>query len=115
MEFRQFLSLLDGVRGTDSQYTARCPAHDDKRASLCVSQGSDGRILLKCQAGCDWREVIDALGVKKAEKLVDDFLSLNSLGQQKAAERVEELTEIPKYRRDPSLPEHKPKNHTKDK
>lgn len=50
-----------------------------------------------------------------AEKLVDDFLSLNSLGQQKAAERVEELTEIPKYRRDPSLPEHKPKNHTKDK
>lgn len=67
MEFRQFLSLLDGVRGTDSQYTARCPAHDDKRASLCVSQGSDGRILLKCQAGCDWREVIAALGVKKAD------------------------------------------------
>lgn len=38
---------------------------------------------------------------KTAEKLVDAFLSLNDAGQQKAVERVEELTEIPKYQRQP--------------
>ena len=38
---------------------------------------------------------------KTVEKLVDVFLSLNDAGQQKAVERVEELTEIPKYQRKP--------------
>lgn len=34
-----------------------------------------------------------------ASGLLDAFLSLNPTGQQKAVERVEELTEIPKYTR----------------
>ena len=49
----EILSLLDGVTGSGNQYSARCPAHDDKRASLSISTGNDGRILLHCHAGCD--------------------------------------------------------------
>ena len=43
---------------------ARCPAHDDKQASLSISIGEDGRILLKCFAGCDTEHVIKALGLE---------------------------------------------------
>ena len=32
-----------------------------------------------------------------SKKLINNFLALNSAGQEKAVERVEELTEIPKY------------------
>lgn len=38
-----------------------CPAHDDRTPSLSVSDGRDGRLLLHCHAGCDYRGVRDAL------------------------------------------------------
>jgi hypothetical protein len=45
---------------------ARCPGHDDKRASLSISTGSDGRALLRCHSGCKVGDVLAALGL--AEK-----------------------------------------------
>ena len=33
-------------------WMARCPAHDDRTPSLSIAQGDDGRVLLKCHAGC---------------------------------------------------------------
>src|ERR1039458_2446353 len=35
-----------------------CPAHDDSTASCSVSEGDDGRTLVKCFAGCDTEVVI---------------------------------------------------------
>lgn len=68
MHISEVIEHLDGVTTHDNkQYVARCPAHDDKRASLCISTGEDGRILLKCQAGCDYREVAAALGLSEAD------------------------------------------------
>lgn len=64
MTLHDFLSRLDGVKGYDGQYSARCPAHDDKRQSLSVSCGTDGRILLNCHAGCTPEEIVDAMGLK---------------------------------------------------
>ena len=36
MTVNEFLSRLDGVKGGHGQWTAKCPAHDDRRASLSV-------------------------------------------------------------------------------
>lgn len=44
--------------------SAICPAHDDNRPSLSLAEGDDGRALLFCHAGCDVREVADALGLE---------------------------------------------------
>jgi putative DNA primase/helicase len=58
------LSRLDGAKQTGpTQWQARCPAHDDQHASLCVGRGADGRALLKCQAGCSSMEVCRALNL----------------------------------------------------
>jgi len=46
---------------------ARCPAHDDSRASLSLSEGDDGRALLYCHAGCDVREVVEALDLNMSD------------------------------------------------
>lgn len=41
--------------------SARCPAHGDKHPSLSLSNGADGRLLLRCHAGCDFAAILDAL------------------------------------------------------
>lgn len=65
MDLHDILSRLRGVKGPSGagEYTARCPAHDDKQASLCLRAGNKG-IVLKCQAGCSFDAVCRALGVE---------------------------------------------------
>jgi len=58
------LSRLKNVRRTRSGWTACCPAHDDRRASLSISVGDDGRVLLHCHAGCNVENVASALGLE---------------------------------------------------
>ena len=38
-----------------------CPAHDDYNPSLSVSEGKRKKLLIYCHAGCDYRDVLDAL------------------------------------------------------
>ena len=47
------LGHLSNVKQTPNGWEARCPAHDDSRASLSVAVGDDGTVLLKCFAGCE--------------------------------------------------------------
>ncbi len=65
MDIREFLSRLHVESGPNGsgEYICRCPAHDDKTASLCVRDGDKG-IVLKCQAGCATEAVLDAMGLK---------------------------------------------------
>ena len=59
-----FLALLDGVKRSGDGWGARCPAHDDRHASLSVAVGAEGRVLLNCHAGdgCTLRRLA-ALGI----------------------------------------------------
>ena len=41
--------------------TARCPAHDDREPSLSTRDGDGGEPVFNCFAGCDWRDIKDAL------------------------------------------------------
>ena len=49
-----------GGRKVGQGWTARCPAHDDREPSLSI-RDSDGKVLVRCHAGCDQRDVIAAL------------------------------------------------------
>lgn len=68
MSAEALLQRLDRVRhrGAD-QWSARCPAHDDKGPSLSVKELSDGRVLLHCFAGCEVDEIVAAVGLEIAE------------------------------------------------
>ena len=67
MVLQDFLSRLHGVKGHDNQYSAICPAHDDHNASLSVSTGKDGKIIMKCHAGCDVRDILNALNLTESD------------------------------------------------
>lgn len=55
------------VRTNGAGYTARCPAHEDRNNSLSITEGEDGRVLIKCFTGCTFDEVVAALGLKPSE------------------------------------------------
>jgi putative DNA primase/helicase len=48
-------------------WLAKCPAHDDRNPSLSIDEGSDGRALLKCHAGCDVDSICAALDIRTAD------------------------------------------------
>ena len=72
MDLKEFLSRLHVDRGpnVNGEYMCRCPAHDDKTASLCVREGQRG-IVLKCQAGCVTNAVVAAMGLSMSDLFRD--------------------------------------------
>ena len=46
------------------KFVAHCPAHEDGTASLVVSEGDDGKALLRCWAGCATADVVHALDLE---------------------------------------------------
>src|SRR6185503_13055995 len=67
MTIEEFTQRLEGCKPNSAGYKARCPAHEDAHASLSISRGDDGRILLKCFAGCEPVDVCKALGITIAD------------------------------------------------
>jgi hypothetical protein len=59
----RLLNLLDAVKAQSNGWSARCPAHHDRRNSLSVAEGEDGRVLVLCHAGCSTESVIAELGL----------------------------------------------------
>ena len=61
------LDRLEGVRQSNGSWKALCPAHDDREPSLSITEGDDGRALIKCFAGCENADIVAGLGLKMAD------------------------------------------------
>jgi putative DNA primase/helicase len=61
MQVEDVLERLEGVTGSNGQWYARCPAHEDRQASLAIAVGRDGRTLLTCWAGCELTAIVSQL------------------------------------------------------
>lgn len=74
-------ALGDRVVSNDgTQAEARCPAHEDNRASLGVAVGDQpGRCVVSCRAGCQTADVMAALGKTTAHLFDDTYRGSSSL------------------------------------
>lgn len=59
------------MRQTSTGWQTLCPAHDDRNPSLSITQGEDGRTLVKCQAGCTTEGVVSAVGIQMRDLFID--------------------------------------------
>jgi hypothetical protein len=50
-----------GGKRVGNQWLARCPCHNDANPSLALRDGEDGRVLVRCHAGCKQVAVIATL------------------------------------------------------
>jgi len=83
MSVDTLLSRLEGVRRTgQGRWIARCPGHDDRRASLSIRELDDGRTLVHCFAACAVEEVLGAAGLT-----FDALFPEKLLGDQKRERR----------------------------
>jgi hypothetical protein len=46
------------------RWMAKCPAHRDRSPSLSIAEGYEGRVLLKCWAGCTLPDLLEAVGLR---------------------------------------------------
>ena len=67
MTAAEVLARLDGVKRTGGGWSAKCPAHQDRSPSLSITEGADGRILMRCHAGCETGDICRALGIRLAD------------------------------------------------
>ena len=61
-----FCSKLEQVKHNNNSIVALCPSHNDKSPSLTASLNSE-IILVKCQAGCNFKEIVTALEMKQSQ------------------------------------------------
>jgi hypothetical protein len=68
MTAQDFASLLASgdlrVSRAGAGWTGQCPSHDDRQASLAISEGQDGRVLVCCHAGCSFEDIARACGLE---------------------------------------------------
>jgi hypothetical protein len=67
MTAQELAQRLDARPSGDGKWKARCPSHDDKNPSLSISEGKDGKVLLKCWAGCSTEGIVAKLGIKMSD------------------------------------------------
>ncbi len=74
MTVEQILGRLQGVRRSGSGWIALCPGpgHLDRHQSLSVGEGEEGRVLLKCHAGCSLDEILRPLGLTTGDLFAGD-------------------------------------------
>lgn len=91
MNVHDLLARLSRVQPAGTlKWQALCPAHDDRHPSLSVGEGEDGRVLLKCFAGCSAESIVAGMGLSMRD-LMQDGIPRPTLRQvtSKATHRVQ--------------------------
>lgn len=84
MNTNEFLAYFQNVKKHSSnQYTALCPAHGDKHNSLSIGYRCDkSHWLIYCHAGCDCKDILNAVGLKMSD-LYDNTSNSKHIESQK--------------------------------
>ena len=61
------LTVFPSARPSGDGHMAKCPAHEDRTASLSISAGDDGRVLLNCHAGCELDAILRAVHLERRD------------------------------------------------
>lgn len=83
MHIDDFLSRLNVRRRGTKSNQCHCPAHRDDNASLSVSVGNTGNIIVKCHAGCSTEAVVYAMGLKLSDLFQNENKKIYSGTQKK--------------------------------
>jgi antitoxin (DNA-binding transcriptional repressor) of toxin-antitoxin stability system len=58
-----------------------CPSHEDSNPSLSLTEGRDGRVLLRCHAGCEFEAIVAAIGLQVADLQPADAAEWTPFGE----------------------------------
>lgn len=92
--YQKFTDALVASGSQTNGTNWQCPAHDDDDPSMTVTDAGD-RVLAFCHAGCDYEQILSALGLDSADGFDDrkepaDWGVERLTGKQLAEQRQEE-------------------------
>ena len=92
---QQLIGRLEGLIKTGKGWRARCPAHGGRSASLAITEGDNGTLLVHCFAGCQVHDVLAAVGLQ-----VSDLFARRDLRSMSPAERsqLRQAAMLPNWR-----------------
>jgi len=70
-------------RRSGKSWSAKCPIHEDRRASLSISESDNGNSLLCCHAGCETKKIVEAIGLKEHDLFSDSPSALSTSTQSR--------------------------------
>jgi hypothetical protein len=70
-----------------------CPAHDDHRPSLSVSEGEDGQLLMNCHYGCEFEDVLEVL--REVDLTLSGFPTPSPRDKQTTSRKAKARSPIP--------------------
>jgi hypothetical protein len=86
------LDKLENVHSTSRyQYRAKCPVHqkvNSRSRTLSIKEETDGHVLLNCFGGCDYVDVLDAIGLKKCDLYPNDGFIANWAYERELGKRT---------------------------
>lgn len=92
MPVDRLLPRLDKAREVKpGKWVARCPAHDDRNPSLHITEAEDGKLLVKCWAGCSVEKIIPAAGLELRDLFPDSDSMPRRPGPSRAAVERERM------------------------
>lgn len=89
------LARLEGVITTGNGWRARCPAHGGRSASLSITEGDNGTLLMHCFAGCETHDVLAAVGLRISDLFVRRDLRSMSPGERR---QLRQASLLPRWR-----------------
>lgn len=99
MKLSELLRPITGLHG-EGPWTGRCPAHQDKTASLSISVTESKKLAIYCHAGCRFPDVVQAMGLKQSDffDVVVDIENIQVVAAGAAAlPAIEEMLAIKAY------------------
>lgn len=67
MKLSQLLATVAPVTETADGYLAHCPHHEDTKPSLRIAINDEGKVLVKCRAGCQTPDVVQSMGLSMGD------------------------------------------------
>lgn len=86
MQINEILTKFENVKQMKpNSYQCKCPAHDDRKASLTITQGNN-KILLHCHAGCKVNDILSKINLKMSDMYDNENNNKKTLSWQKRLE-----------------------------
>jgi hypothetical protein len=72
MTAAEIAGVFKGKPTAAGGWEACCPAHQDKNASLAITDDGNGKTLVHCFAGCQFADIAAAVGLKMRDFFPDE-------------------------------------------
>ena len=99
MTATEIAGLLNARPAGRGKWVGKCPSHPDHSPSLSIASGQNGRVLVRCWAGCHTEAVLEFVGRRMAD-LFDGPSPTSEQVRKTTLERAQREDEALRVRRE---------------